>query len=157
MWDATRRAITVAVGSDDLYAAAKAACEHLERKGFNVVRFGALLTGEMCSWVDVAVHVSRMVQIGEAVFGVLICYTGTGVCMVANKFKGIRAALCNDAKSAECARLWNDANVLSMSGRLVTEELAKEILDAWLSVTEPDPSEAENIAKLKRLDEQAAY
>ncbi|MCX7777333.1 MAG: RpiB/LacA/LacB family sugar-phosphate isomerase, partial [Armatimonadetes bacterium] len=80
--------------------------------------------------------------------------TGTGVCMVANKFKGARAALCNDAKSAECARLWNDANVLSMSGRLVTEELAKEILDAWLSVNEPDPSEGENIAKLKQLDER---
>lgn len=148
--------ITVAAGSDDLYAAAKAACEHLERKGFNVVRVGALLTGKLHSWVDVAVQVARMVQTGKAAFGVLICYTGTGVCMVANKFKGIRAALCNDAKSAECARLWNDANVLSMSGRLVTEELAKEILDAWLSVSGPDPSEAENISKLKQLDERIA-
>lgn len=144
----------IAVGSDDLYGAARAACEHLERKGFKVVQLGALVTGELCSWVDVAEQVASMVQNGEAVFGVLICYTGTGVCIAANKLRGIRAALCNDAKSAECSRLWNDANVLAMSGRLVTEEVAKEILDAWLSVSEPDETEAENIAKLKQLDER---
>ncbi|MCX7778524.1 MAG: RpiB/LacA/LacB family sugar-phosphate isomerase, partial [Armatimonadetes bacterium] len=96
MGNADERALTVALGSDDLYGAAKAAFEHLERKGLNVVPLGALLTGELYSWVDVAVQVARMVQSGKAAFGVLICYTGTGVCMVANKFKGVRAALCND-------------------------------------------------------------
>ncbi|MFN4180385.1 MAG: RpiB/LacA/LacB family sugar-phosphate isomerase, partial [Armatimonadota bacterium] len=84
---------------------------------------------------------------------VVVCYTGTGVSMAANKVKGARAALCNDAKTAEGARKWNDANILAMSGRLVTPEVAKEILDAWLSTTEIDSSEAENIAKLKALDE----
>lgn len=143
----------VVVGSDDVYPAAHAACDYLEAKGFKVVKLGSLVTGKVESWVDVAVEVAKQVANGEAEFGVLVCYTGTGVSMAANKVKGARAALCNDAKTAEGARKWNDANILAMSGRLVTPEVAKEILDAWLSTTEVDPSEAENIAKLKALDE----
>jgi ribose 5-phosphate isomerase B len=81
-----------------------------------------------------------------------MCYTGTGVSIAANKVKGIRAALCTDAKNARGARLWNDANVLALSARLLSEEVAKEILDEWFSVEEPDPSERENIEHLKSLD-----
>ncbi|MFN3420216.1 MAG: RpiB/LacA/LacB family sugar-phosphate isomerase [Armatimonadota bacterium] len=144
---------SVVVGSDDIYPAAQAACDYLETKGFKVVKIGSLVTGKVEPWVDVAVEVAKQVVNGEAEFGVLVCYTGTGVSMAANKVKGARAALCNDAKTAEGARKWNDANILAMSGRLVTPEVAKEILDAWLSTTEIDSSEAENIAKLKALDE----
>lgn len=143
----------VVVGSDDVYPAAQAACDYLEAKGFEVVKLGSLVTGNVESWVDVAVEVAKRVVNGEAKFGIVVCYTGTGVSMAANKVKGVRAALCNDSKTAEGARKWNDANILAMSGRLVTPELAKEILDAWLSTAEIDPSEAENIAKLKALDE----
>jgi ribose 5-phosphate isomerase B len=67
---------------------------------------------------------------------------------------GVRAALCNDPETARGARLWNDANILAMSGRLVTEILAREIIDAWLSIKQPDPSEQENIAKLREIDEK---
>ncbi len=144
---------SVVVGSDDIYPAAQAACDYLEAKGFKVAKIGSLVTGKVEPWVDVAVEVAKQVVNGEAEFGVLVCYTGTGVSMAANKVKGARAALCNDAKTAEGARKWNDANILAMSGRLVTPEVAKEILDAWLSTTEIDSSEAENIAKLKALDE----
>jgi ribose 5-phosphate isomerase B len=98
-------------------------------------------------------EVAKRVVQGEADFGVVVCYTGTGVSIAANKIRGARAALCNDAKTAEGARKWNDANILAMSGRLVTAEVAREILDAWLSVTEIDPTEANNIAKLKAFDE----
>ncbi|MFA0743839.1 MAG: hypothetical protein LASZOEIN_000620 [Candidatus Fervidibacter sp.] len=143
----------VIVGSDDLYPAAQTVCDYLAEKGFDVVKVGALVTGKLESWVDVAVEVAKRVVNGEASFGVVICYTGTGVSMAANKVKGARAALCNDAKTAEGARKWNDANILAMSGRLVAPEVAREILDAWLSTNEIDPSEAENIAKLKALDE----
>ncbi|MCS7187851.1 MAG: RpiB/LacA/LacB family sugar-phosphate isomerase [Armatimonadota bacterium] len=144
---------SVVIGSDDVYPAAQAACDYLERKGFEVVKLGSLVTNKVEPWVDVAVEVAKRVVKGEAQFGIVVCYTGTGVSMAANKVKGARAALCNDAKTAEGARKWNDANILAMSGRLVTPELAKEILDAWLSTTEIDPSEAENIAKLKALDD----
>jgi ribose-5-phosphate isomerase (EC 5.3.1.6) len=69
-----------------------------------------------------------------------------------NKIYGIRAALCNDPQTARGARLWNDANVLAMSGRLVTDILAREIVDAWIYVESPDPSELDNIEKLKEID-----
>ncbi len=143
----------VVIGSDDIYPAAQAACDYLEAKGFEVVKLGSLVTGKVESWVDVAIEVAKRVVNGGAEFGIVVCYTGTGVSMAANKVRGARAALCNDAKTAEGARKWNDANILAMSGRLVTPEVAREILDAWLSTTEIDPSETENIAKLKALDD----
>ncbi len=143
----------VVVGADDVYPAAKAAWEWLLEKGFKVVPFGSLVTGKVEPWTDVAIEVARRVVEGEASFGVVVCYTGTGVSIAANKVRGARAALCNDAKTAEGARKWNDANILAMSGRLVTQQVAKEILDAWLSVSGVDPSEAANIETLKRFDE----
>jgi ribose 5-phosphate isomerase B len=143
----------VVVGSDDLYACAREAAEYLRKKGFEVVPAGSLKTGKPEPWPLVALEVALAVSRGEADFGVLVCYTGTGVSIAANKVPGVRAALCNDPETARGARLWNDANVLAMSGRLVTDILAREIIDAWLSVREPDPSEAVNIAKLKEIDE----
>lgn len=144
----------VAVGSDDLYPAAKMALKYLKEKGFNVIPVGALKTNKQEPWPQVGIEVGEMVSKGEADWGVLVCYTGTGVSIAANKVKGIRAALCNDAQTARGARLWNDANILVMSGRLITEEVAKEIIDAWLSISKIDPSEAENINFLKKFDEE---
>lgn len=144
----------VIVGSDDLYACAKEALEYLKRKGFEVIPSGALKTGRPEPWPDVALEVAEAVSRGEVNFGVLVCYTGTGVSMVANKVYGVRAALCNDAETARGARLWNNANVLVMSGRLVTDIVAREIIDSWLSVKEPDPSEIPNIIKLEEIDKK---
>lgn len=145
---------TVAVGSDDVYPAARAVVEYLEKKGFIVKRFGSILTGKPEPWPRVAIEVAETVARGEADWGVLICYTGTGVTIAANKVKGVRAALCNDPGTARGARLWNDANILSMSGRLVTDIMAREIIDSWLSVQSIDESEKENIDYLKRYDEE---
>jgi ribose 5-phosphate isomerase B len=78
---------------------------------------------------------------------VLFCWTGTGASIAANKVHGVRAALCTDATTAEGARKWNDANVLVMGLRLTSEEVAREMLDAWFS-TAADPGEAANIARL---------
>jgi ribose 5-phosphate isomerase B len=142
------------VGSDDLYPCAREAVEYLKRKGFEVLTEGALKTGRLEPWPIVAHEVALYVSRGLVDFGVLVCYTGTGVSIVANKLPGVRAALCNDPETARGARLWNDANILAMSGRLVTEILAREIIDAWLSIKQPDPSEEENIAKLREIDEK---
>jgi len=142
----------VIVGSDDLYACALEAVEYLKKKGYEVIVTGALKTGKPEPWPDVAYEVAQAVSRGEVEFGVLVCYTGTGVSIVANKLPGVRAALCNDPETARGARLWNDANILAMSGRLVTNILAREIIDAWLSMKQPDPTERENIEKLKQID-----
>jgi ribose 5-phosphate isomerase B len=142
----------VIVGSDDLYACALEAVEYLKKKGYEVIVTGALKTGKPEPWPDVAYEVAQAVSRGEVELGVLVCYTGTGVSIVANKLPGVRAALCNDPETARGARLWNDANILAMSGRLVTNILAREIIDAWLSMKQPDPTERENIEKLKQID-----
>ncbi|MEM0366186.1 MAG: RpiB/LacA/LacB family sugar-phosphate isomerase [Acidilobaceae archaeon] len=144
----------VVVGSDDLYPSARFAVEYLKSKGFEVITVGSVESGKPESWVKVAIQAAEMVSRGEADWGILVCYTGTGVSIAANKVKGIRAALANDAQTARGARLWNDANILAMSGRLVTEIVAREIIDAWLSVNEIDPSERDNIETLKKYDSE---
>jgi ribose 5-phosphate isomerase B len=144
---------TVSIGSDDLYPVAKFLAEELKRRGYNVIIHGSLLSNKVEPWPDVAKNVAEDVVQGKADTGIVICYTGTGVSIAANKIKGIRAALCFDAQTAKGARLWNDANVLALSGRLTSEQVAKEILDAWFSVKEIDKSEKENIEKVKLLDE----
>lgn len=144
--------VRVAVGSDDLYPCVKGSVEYLMNKGFDIVALGSVKSGKPEPWPDVALEVARLVAGGSVDWGILVCYTGTGVSIVANKVYGVRAALCNDPGTARGARLWNDANILVMSGRLVTEIMAKEIIDAWLSVAAPDPSEIPNIERLKSID-----
>jgi ribose 5-phosphate isomerase B len=99
----------------------------LREKGHDAVR---LATG---AWGSVAVEAAERVARGDADQAVVLCFTGTGVTMAANKVKGIRAALCVDATTAAGARRWNDANVLALSLRLLTPTVLGEILDAWLS------------------------
>lgn len=141
-------ALRVAVGADDLYSLVDFIVEHLKSKGLEVVLVGAQREKRPTPWPEVGFEVGEIVARGDADFGIAICYTGTGVSIAANKVPGVRAALCVDAQTARGARLWNDANVLALSARLTTSEVAKEIVDAWLSVEEPDPGEKENIEKL---------
>jgi len=143
----------VAVGSDDTYNIAVFIVDYLRKKGFEVVTVGALATGKPYPWPDVGFEVGSMVARGEVDYGIVICYTGTGVSIAANKVKGVRAALVTDARNAEGARKWNDANVLALSARLTSEELAKEIIDAFFGTAGVDASEAANIGKLKAIDE----
>ncbi|MEN3000044.1 MAG: RpiB/LacA/LacB family sugar-phosphate isomerase [Acidilobaceae archaeon] len=142
----------VVVAADDVYPAVKVALEFLKGKGYEVVPLGSAKSGRPEPWAKVAVEAAEMVARGEAEWGVVVCYTGTGVSIAANKVRGVRAALSNDAATARGARLWNDANVLAMSGRLVSEVVAKEILEAWISTESIDPTERDNIEFLKRYD-----
>jgi len=142
----------VAVGSDDVYHVALWIVQELQRRGFEVVKVGSLATGKPYPWPMVGLEVGRLVAEGAVDTGIAICYTGTGVSIAANKVRGVRAALCFDAKNARGARLWNDANVLALSARLLSEEVAREILDEWFSTREVDPSERGNIELLKKID-----
>jgi ribose 5-phosphate isomerase B len=130
------------VGSDDEGAALDAAVDELRAHGHEV----ELLARDQ--WPEVAQRVAQAVAGGEADQGLLFCWTGTGTSMAANKVPGVRAALAWDPWIAEGARRWNDANVLVMSLKRTSSETAREIVGAWLSVTEPDEGERPNIAKL---------
>ncbi len=138
----------IAVGSDERTHVTDAVVDHLRRVGVDVELHGPL-DDKPLDWVDVGREVGERVASGACQQGVLFCWTGTGVSIAANKVRGIRAALCNDAATARGARKWNDANVLAMSLRSTPEAVAKEIVDAWLE-TGPDEAERETIAKVEQ-------
>lgn len=138
------------LGSDERTALTDAVVEDLSARGFELELVGPL-AGEAMAWGEVAERVGRAVAAGACDLGVLFCWTGTGVCMVANKVPGVRAALCADAETARGARRWNDANVLCMSLRKTAPAVAKEMLEAWLAAT-PDEGEAASWQVMERLD-----
>lgn len=137
----------VALGSDEKTIVTDEVAHDLERRGHEVILVGPP-GGDDIQWAEVGRKVGTLVAADEVDTGVLFCWTGTGASIAANKVPGARAALCTDAATAEGARKWNDANVLVMSLRLTSPTLAREMLDAWFSA-EPDPSEAENVARLE--------
>lgn len=106
-------------------------CKELEdRKISHRVLFDGREDG--CDYTDAAFAVGRDVAAGNSTYGILICGTGIGMSIAANKIPGIRAALCHDTYSATMTRVHNNANVLCMGARVIGEELAVFILDAFL-------------------------
>lgn len=140
----------IAIGSDERTHLTDFVIEELKNKGVDVELHGPL-KGDKLEWTDVAEEVCKRVKDGLCEQGILFCWTGTGVSIAANKIPGIRAALCTDAKTAEGARKWNNANVLAMSLRATSQTVAKEILDAWFEA-EPDDDEKTNIEKVSKLE-----
>ena len=137
----------IVLGSDERTSLTDAVLADLRERGAEVELVGPP-GGDDIQWAEVGRRVGERVAAGGADTGVLFCWTGTGASIAANKVTGVRAALCTDAETAAGARKWNDANVLVMSLRLTSPQLAHEMLDAWFG-TEPDPSEAANIARLE--------
>jgi ribose 5-phosphate isomerase B len=136
----------IAFGTDEATPLTASIIEHLVDGGHDVV---VLAEGD--PWPDVGHMVAEAVAAGDADRGVVCCWTGTGVSIAANKVPGVRAALCTDADTARGARRWNDANVMAMGLRLTSGEVAKEMLDAFLSAdVEVDPDEVDNIARVER-------
>ena len=138
------------LGADDRTHLTDVLTEALRRRGHDVDLVGPP-AGEALEWADVAREVAERIAFRRAEQGVLLCWTGTGVSIAANKVPGVRAALCADAETARGARRWNDANVLCLSLRATSETVAVEILDAWLE-SAPDGSETENIEKVRMMD-----
>ena len=122
----------IAIGCDHAAYEMKAhMAEILKDKGFEVLDFGTD-SAKSVDYPDYARKVSEAVLSGEADKGVLICGTGIGMSMSANKYKGIRAALCSEPVSARLSRQHNDANVLCMGARMIGIVMAGEILSTWL-------------------------
>lgn len=137
----------IAVGSDEKTSLTDAVVAYLRQQGHEVSLHGAL-EKPRADWPDVGREVAQRVAAGEADEAILFCWTGTGVCIAANKVPGIRAALCLDAETARGARKWDHANVLCLSLRSTSEPIAREILDAWFA-TPFDPNEAEIVARVE--------
>lgn len=122
----------LAIGCDEAaYRLKKAIMDHLDKKGIEYVDFGAD-EGETVLYPDVAVKVAEAVARQEFERGILVCGTGIGMAITANKVPGIRAAVCHDPFSAERARKSNNAQIMCMGERVIGVELAKLLVDTWL-------------------------
>ncbi|WP_026506924.1 ribose 5-phosphate isomerase B [Butyrivibrio sp. MC2013] len=122
----------IALGSDHGgYALKMSVIKHLEERGFEVKDFGTY-SEDSCDYPEFARAAAEAVASGECEKGIVICTTGIGVSIVANKTKGIRCALCSEISTARLTREHNDSNMLAMGGGFVGPVLANEIVDTFL-------------------------
>ncbi len=124
---------------------------YLTEKGYPIIDKGTDSEASV-DYPDIAARVARAVQAGEADLGILICGTGIGMSITANKFKGIRAAVVHDAYTAEMSRRHNDANVITFGGRVVGAGVAFSILDAWLGSSFEDGRHARRVGKIGEFE-----
>jgi ribose 5-phosphate isomerase B len=103
---------------------------------------------------DYGEQVSRAVSAGVVERGILICGTGIGMSIVANKFFGVRAALCNDLFTARMSRLHNDANILVIGGRVVGKDLAREIVRMWFATSFEGGRHIKRLNKIRQIEER---
>jgi len=125
---------TIIIGCDHAaYELKNKIVNFLEKKGIIVKDIGTF-TQDSVNYPDYANQVAFAVEKKECDRGILLCGTGLGMSMAANRHKGIRAALCNDIFSAKMSRLHNNSNVLVMGGRVIGDILAFEIVQAWVEI-----------------------
>ncbi len=122
----------------------------LIESGYEVKDFGCY-SQDSVDYPDIAISLCKELQKGSFDRGILICGTGIGMSITANRFKGIRATLCNDLFSAKMSRRHNNSNLLCLGGRIIGKDLAKEILNIWL--TEPFDGDR-HLRRINKIDEE---
>jgi ribose 5-phosphate isomerase B len=143
----------ISVAADERTGIAERVVEELRDRGHEPILHGALSAEERNDWAWASEAAARDVAQGRAEQAVVCCWTGTGASIAANKVPGIRAALCGDARTAEGARKWNDANVLALSLRTTSEAELEEILDAWFGAApSPEADDRANVAHLADIE-----
>ena len=142
----------IAIASDHGgYELKKELIKHLEERNLKYKDFGTN-SSDSCDYPVYAKEVAKSILSGECEKGVLICGTGIGISITANRMKGIRAALCHDCFSAEATRSHNDANILAMGGRVVGPGLAIKILDTFLDT--PYSQDERHNRRIRLIDEE---
>ena len=124
--------------------------KHLEERGLEYKDFGTY-SADSCDYPVYGRAVAKAVASGECDRGILICGTGIGISITANKVKGIRAALCSDCYSAQATREHNDANILAMGARVLGEGLALKIVDTFLDT--PFSGDERHIRRISMIEE----
>jgi ribose 5-phosphate isomerase B len=123
----------------------------LESAGYEVIDHGTYESSESVDYPDYALPVAEDVRMRRAERGVLICGTGIGMCIAANKVKGIRAANVRDLTTARLASAHNSANIITLGSRLIAFELAVELIECWLS-TPFEPRHQKRIEKISSIE-----
>ena len=144
----------IAVGTDHRgYSIRSKVIELVERLGHEAEDMGSF-SGDAVDYPDIASIVSRKVSHGEVDRGILVCGTGLGMCIAANKFHGVRAAPCHDDLTAEMSRRHNDANVLCLSADLLGERRIYRMVELWLSTSFEGGRHARRVEKIAQLERQ---
>jgi ribose 5-phosphate isomerase B len=144
----------IAVGADDAALELKAKIvDYLKSKGIPVEDYGINKPDPTVLYPDVALTVAQAVAAGTHERGILMCGTGIGVAITANKVPGIRAAVCHDPNSAERSRKSNDCQIMTLGGRVVGEELAKSLVDIWLTSEYEGGRSAPKVERMKEIDD----
>ena len=143
----------IAVGSDHRgFTLRTKIIELLGRLGQEVIDVGAFDADQPVDYPDVAADVAGKVSRGEVERGILICGTGLGMSIVANKFPGVRAAPCHDDLTAEMSRRHNDLNVLCLSGDMLGERLVDRLVEIWLKTEFEGGRHARRVHKIGELE-----
>lgn len=143
----------IVIGSDHAaYQLKEKIRQYLIEKGMDINDVGTYSENSV-DYVEFGIKVSTMVSTGKYERGILLCGTGLGMSMVANKFPHVRAALCNDLFSAIMSRRHNDSNILAMGGRVIGEELARQIVKTWLETPFDGGRHQLRIKKFDRIEE----
>ncbi len=141
----------IAIGSDHAgYSLKVQVMDFLKANNIEYTDCGC--NGERCDYPDIAEKTCAKVTSGECEKAILICGTGIGISMSANKIKGIRAALCQDYYTAKYTRLHNDANVLCMGGRVIAIGTAEEIVTVFLNTEFEGGRHADRVEKIMKLE-----
>ena len=125
----------------------------MQKLGIDIVDCGTNTT-ESVDYPDFGAKVSELVSSGEVERGILICGTGIGMSMVANKYPNVRASLCNDLFSAKMSRMHNDANILVLGGRVIGKDLAAEIVKVWLNTPFEGERHLKRLHKIRKIEEK---
>ena len=143
--------IMIAIGSDQGgYELKMEILKHLEARGLEYKDFGSYDTASV-DYPEYGKKVAHAIADGECERGILVCGTGIGISITANKVKGIRAALCTDCFMAEATRLHNDANILALGGRVVGVGLALKIVDTFLDT--PFSNEERHLRRINAIED----
>ena len=134
------------------YELKEAIKKHLDEIGTEYIDCGTYSTDSV-DYRDYAVEACRKIQNGECQFGLLFCGTGAGMCLSANKMRGILACNCSDTFTAKYTRLHNNSNVLCLGGRVVGPGLAIEMVDLFLSTEFEGGRHERRVNKIKRIEE----
>ena len=144
----------IAIGCDEAaYSLKVEIMKHLDETGVEYEDFGAD-AGEVILYPDVAYKVADAVAQGKYERAILVCGTGIGMAICANKVPGIRAAVCHDPFSAERARKSNDAQIMCMGERVIGVELAKYLVDIWLKCDFAGGGSAPKVARINELEQE---
>ena len=143
----------IAIGCDHAaITLKKAIMAHLDEQGIAYINLGT--DGDPCDYPDMAKAVADKILSGECERGILLCGTGIGMSMAANKIPGIRAAVCNDCFSTRYTRLHNDANILCMGERVIGQGLALELVDIFLTTGFEGGRHQRRVDKITALEQR---